>query len=264
MFVGEREEQAVTPASQVDLAALPTEHIEAEIERLAAGIAATSARWLLLVGEYDARDAWWSWGGVKSCAEWVAWRCSLTPRAAREQVRVARALRELPKTTEAFVAGELSYSKVRALSRVATPECEAGLIEIATHATAAQLERIVAGYRQVKLRDANMVFDERFLSYYWDADGSLRLSGSLPPEEGALFLRALEAARDELFEQMRAERAEAAEGCENGSAEPLWARRGRRKRLRGAASARAATQRRRPGRHGRVIPRQRPGRALRR
>ncbi len=206
-----------------DVAELPTEHIEAEIERLAAGIAATSARWLLLVGEYDARGAWGTWGGVKSSAEWVAWRCSLTPRAAREHVRVARALRNLPKAIAAFAAGELSYSKVRALSRVATPESEEDLVEIATHATAAQLERIMAGYRRVSLRQANMAHEERFLSYYWNHDGSLRLSGSLPAEEGALFLRALEAARDGLFESGEngsAEPHQARESGENGSAEP--------------------------------------------
>ena len=197
------------PAASVeDLAALPTEHIEAEIERLAAGIAASTARWLLLVGEYDARDAWWSWGGVKSTAHWVSWRCSVTPHAAREQVRVARALRELPKTTSAFADGELSYSKVRALTRVATPECEEDLIELATHATAAQLERILAGYRRVSAQEANVAHKGRFLTHFWDTDGSLRISGSLPAEEGALFLRALEAAHDELFEQMRAQQGE--------------------------------------------------------
>jgi uncharacterized protein DUF222/HNH endonuclease len=199
---------------------LQTEHLEAEIERLAAGIAATTARWILLVGQYDARDGWWSWAGVKSSAHWVSWRCSVTMRAAREHVRVARALRELPKTTAAFAAGELSYSKVRALSRVATPECEEDLLEIAEHATAAQLERIMAGYRRVSLREANQIYDESFLSCFWEADGSLRVSGSLPPEEGALFLRALEAARDELFQQARAEREATQKSDENGSAEP--------------------------------------------
>jgi len=216
MFAAEEEMPGLAVALD-NLTAVPTEHIEAEIERLAAGIAATSARWLLLVGEYDARGAWSSWAGIRSSSEWVAWRCAITPRAAREHVRVARALRELPRTCSAFAAGELSYSKVRALSRVATRDSEAELMEIAGRATAAQLERILAGYRRVSLAQANGAHEERFLSHYWEGDGSLRISGSLPAEEGALFLRALEAARDVLCENGSAEPRERGE---NGSAEP--------------------------------------------
>ncbi len=213
-----------------DVAAMATEHIEAEIERLAAGIAATSARWLLLIGEYDARDGWWTWHGVKSAADWVSWRCAVAPRAAREQVRVARALRELPVITAAFCAGELSYSKARALTRVATADSEEELLEIARHATAAQLERILAGYRRATTDDAERARRLRFFDHHWDQDGSLRFEGSLPPEEGALLLRALEAGLDLLREQFRDEAGE--NGEENGSAEPFSEREQERERPR--------------------------------
>src|SRR3954470_3102037 len=96
----------------------PLELLEREISELAAHIHAATCRWLLLVGEYDRREGWAEWG-CKSCAQWLSWRCSLAPSAAREQVRVARQLAELPLIAAAFGRGELSYSQVRALSRVA-------------------------------------------------------------------------------------------------------------------------------------------------
>ncbi len=131
-----------------ELAERPLELIEREIESLAARITAGSARWLELVAEFDRREGWGG-TGCRSTCEWVAWRCALTPRSAREHVRVARALRELPLIREAFGAGALSYSKVRALTRVADPEGEAELVELARHATAAQLERMVRAARRV-------------------------------------------------------------------------------------------------------------------
>src|SRR5581483_6002570 len=110
---------------------------------------------LALVAEYDRRNGWWSWHGVRSLAEWIAWRCAVSPRAAREHVRVARALRELPKIAAAFARGELSYSKVFPLARAATERTEADLIELAGHATAAQLERMLRGYERVTREEAN-------------------------------------------------------------------------------------------------------------
>src|SRR5262249_56539556 len=83
------------------------------------------SRWLTVVAELDRRVGRTRWD---SCAEWIAYRCALTPRSAREHVRVARALTELPAIREKFSLGELSYAKVRALTRVATPENEAGLL----------------------------------------------------------------------------------------------------------------------------------------
>ena len=96
------------------------------------------AEWLGLVAEFDDRRGWAEWG-VKSCAHWLSWRCSVALGAAREQVRVAHRLQELPLVREAFSRGELSYCKVRALTRAATPATEAGLVEIARHATGRSL-----------------------------------------------------------------------------------------------------------------------------
>jgi hypothetical protein len=86
---------------------------------------------------------------MTSTAHWLSWQCGIGLTAGREQVRVARKLRSLPLVTAEFAAGRLSYSKVRAISRVATPDTEPTLVEWALHATASQLDRLVAGQRRV-------------------------------------------------------------------------------------------------------------------
>ncbi len=197
-----------------DPADLPLERLEHELCELASHLEAGMARWIALLAEYDRRDGWWSWHGVRSVAEWIAWRCSISPRAAREHVRVARALRELPRIAEAFSRGELSYSKVRPLTRVATERTEADLIELARHATAAQLERMLRGYERVTREEANASQEERELWWHWDSDGSLVVRGRLPAEQGMEFLRALETSRSQIRAEARAD------GEEDGSAEP--------------------------------------------
>ncbi|MFL5839253.1 MAG: DUF222 domain-containing protein, partial [Thermoleophilaceae bacterium] len=117
-----------------------------EITTLASHISAATARWLDLLVEFDARCGW-STSGAKSLAHWVSYMCSMSPAAAREHVRVARRLRELPQTAAAFARGELSYSKVRAITRVEELERESELLPLARAASASQLERIVRGYR---------------------------------------------------------------------------------------------------------------------
>ena len=87
--------------------------------------------------------------GCCSCAAWLSWRVGLDLGAARERVRVARALGALPLLAQALARGELSYAKVRALSRVATPETDARLLAVGRAGTAAQVERIVRGWRRV-------------------------------------------------------------------------------------------------------------------
>ena len=111
---------------------------------------------------------------------------------------MARDLAALPAIREAFSTGRLSYSKVRALTRVADPDMEGHLLELAEEATAAQLERIVRGYRRATAEEATVARERRFFSTQWEDDGSLSVRGSLPPEEGALLLKALELAREEL------------------------------------------------------------------
>src|SRR5580658_7263221 len=95
------------------------ERLEAEIAVGSAHLAAAECRWLQLVAEFDRREAWRTWGCL-SAAHWLNYRCSLALGPAREKVRVARRLEELPLVVAAFSTGELSYSKVRALTRVAT------------------------------------------------------------------------------------------------------------------------------------------------
>ena len=177
----------------------PLEVLEAEICELAGHLAAAECRWLELLEEFDRREGWGGWG-LRSCAHWVAWKCGLSLGAARERVRVARRLPGLPKIHAAFAASELTYAKVRAVTRVATPGREAALLEAARRATTPELERIVRALRPAleekgELDGSNLRHERRFLRWSYDDDGSLRLRARLSPEEGALVLAALEEAR---------------------------------------------------------------------
>ena len=192
----------------MDFSGLAQADLEAELATLAAHLNAGTCRWLELVGELDRRSGWVA-PGIRSCAEWIAWRCALTPRSAREHVRVARCLRELPRTHASFASGELSYAKVRALTRVATPANEEDLLLLARACTASQLERVVRAYRRVSVEEAREQQEAAHLSVFWSPDGSLEIHGRLAPEDGALVLRALESVRDSLW---------------RGSAEPRPAR----------------------------------------
>ena len=107
---------------------------------LAGQLSAATCRWLLLIGELDRRKAHEQWG-CASMAQWLSWKCGLGMVAGRQHVRVARALTQLPVICDRFASGVLSYSKVRALIRIATPATEVKLVEFAEVATAAQLER---------------------------------------------------------------------------------------------------------------------------
>src|SRR5256884_9395159 len=118
-----------------------------EIAELSAHLEAATAHLLELIREFDARAGWNT--GFRSCAAWLAWRVGLDPGAARERVRVAHALGTLPLLARALARGELSYAKVRALTRVATPETEERLLALGRAGTAAHVERIVRGWRRV-------------------------------------------------------------------------------------------------------------------
>jgi 5-methylcytosine-specific restriction endonuclease McrA len=172
---------------------VPLDRLEREICELAGHIAAATCRWLSLLAEWDERRGWAEWG-VKSCAHWLSWRCSIGLVAAREHMRVAHRLRELPLVREAFGKGELSYCKVRAITRIATPELEAHLVELARHATGAQLEKLVRGYsRAVRatVEQAREAHERRGLTWCYDHDGSFLLQARLPADEGALVISAL-------------------------------------------------------------------------
>jgi hypothetical protein len=201
---------------EADLSALAAERLEAEITHFAGQIHAATCRWLLLVGEFDRREGWRSWE-CRSTASWLSWQCGIDPITAREQVRVGRALASLPKIRRAFGSGELSYSKIRALIRVATPETEETLLQVARHTTAAQLERLARAYRTVRrregLEEANDRHSRRYARYYFDEDGSFAMSLRLSPEEGALVVKALDAARDEVRKAKRREKSDSAESA---------------------------------------------------
>jgi 5-methylcytosine-specific restriction endonuclease McrA len=177
-----------------------------EIAELSAHLEAATARLLALIREFDARGGWNT--GFRSCAAWLSWRVGLDLGAARERVRVARALGTLPALAEALARGELSYAKVRALTRVATPETEARLLAVGRAGTAAHVERIVRGWRRVdrlaEAREAARQHAGRALHVYQDEDGTVVLRGRLAPEVGALLLRALDAARETLYQRRRA------------------------------------------------------------
>jgi hypothetical protein len=169
------------------------DELEREIAELAGHLAAAMCRWLLLIAEWDARLGWAEWG-VRSCAHWLSWRCSIGLATARDHVRVAKRLNELPLVREAFAGGELSYSKVRAIARVAEPSTEAQLVFLGRHATGAQLEKIVRKFRRATAVSAEIeqdAQDNRYLRWYWDEDGSLRLQARIPAADGGLLLKAL-------------------------------------------------------------------------
>src|SRR5881397_4266720 len=178
-----------------------------EIAELSAHVEAATARFLDLIREFDTRVGWNT--GFRSCAAWLSWRVGLDPGAAREKVRVARALGTLPLLAQALARGELSYAKVRALTRVATPETEERLLAVGRAGTAAHVERIVRGWRRVdrnaEARETRRQHASRALHVWEDEDGTVVLRGRLAPEVGALLLRALAAARETLYQKTRRE-----------------------------------------------------------
>ncbi len=172
------------------------DRLEAEILTLCGHINAAEYRFLKLLADYD-RACGWGRHGVASCVQWLNWQCGIGAVAARERVRTARALENLPLISDAFSRGELSYSKVRALTRVATPENESTLLTVALHGTATHVEKLVRKYRWVRRQHdaerAETQRRERYLDTFWD-DGALVVQARLPGEVGALVKQAIEAA----------------------------------------------------------------------
>ena len=171
------------------------------IAELAACINSAEAQMMTLIADFDRRGGWKDDFG--SCAEWLAWRIGIKIGPARERVRAARALENLPRTADALRAGSISYAKVRALTRVATPESEAQLLEFARAGSAAKLERTVRMWKKLS-RDAELTAEQarhrsRAFSVFVDGDGMYVVKGRLEPEVGAMLMRAVEAASDALF-----------------------------------------------------------------
>ena len=171
----------------------PLEWLETQICELAGHISAATCRFLVLLGDFDAREGWAQWE-LPSCSAWLSWKCQLASGTAREHVRVARAMRTLPVITAEFAAGRMSYAKVRALTRIATPDTESDLAELGGPMTASQVERFVRAHRQVSQADDDAAQAERRVRWRMEEDGSLSLSVRLPAAQGAVVLQALRAA----------------------------------------------------------------------
>jgi len=184
-----------------DKAALSLDDLESRMCLLAGRIAANECEFLTLLAEYDEREGWGVWE-LRSAAHWLSTRCGMRLGAARERVRVARALTLLPRVREAFAEGRLSYCKVRALSRVATPTTEETLVELALGATGAQLERIVRSWRTALTEDYSASQRvRRSVRRREVEDGSVLFVLRLPPEEAAVLDSALRAARAEVLDE---------------------------------------------------------------
>jgi hypothetical protein len=172
-----------------------------EICTLAGHINAANHRWLLLIAEFDRRNGW-SNEGAQSCAHWLNWKCGIAMGAAREKVRVARAMESLPQVADAMASGKLSYSKAREITRIAIPENEEYLLSIAEHGTAQHVENLVRAYRRCQeaeelSREARQQ-QSRGVMYRHDDDGSLILTCRLPADVGECVKKALEIALEQL------------------------------------------------------------------
>jgi hypothetical protein len=189
---------------------LPLERLEAQICELAGHLAAATYQFLRLIADFDARRGWATWD-LPSCSAWLAWKCQVAPGTAREHVRVARVLGELPVISAEFAAGRMSYAKVRALTRIATPDTEAGLADLAGPMTAAQLERFVAAHRSVTRADDERARLLRRLTFRVEDDGQLTMTIRLPAVDGAVVLQALRAATGDVQDPGGAEGGDPAE-----------------------------------------------------
>jgi hypothetical protein len=165
----------------MDVCLVATEQLEAELVAHAAWEAAGMARMLAVLFEFDRRRAWASWG-CRSAQHWLSWKCGLGYTAASERLRVARCLEVLPVISAAFTGGLLSWSKVRELTRVATADTEARLVDIALFGTAAQVARLVGALRRVSAGDAVGQLAGRGFGWCSEADGSVSITVRLPAD----------------------------------------------------------------------------------
>jgi len=181
--------------------ALPSiDDLDHAIVDLAARMDAACYKQLLLIRQFDERGGWLNWA-FPNCTEWLAWRCDLSMNAAREKVRVAHALLTLPGISRSFAAGQLSYTKVRALTRVANKRNEDDLVSFAHKNDAVRVEERCRELRcgtAASINDANTSHARRALSMRRDPTrGSMIISVELPIEAGELLDKALDKARDD-------------------------------------------------------------------
>jgi hypothetical protein len=212
-----------------------------EITSGAVRLAAATAAWLRLIAEFDRRGGWHG-VGIQSCAHWLAWQCGMSPGTAREHVRVARALTDLPLLSAAFADGRLSYSKIRAVTRIAEPDTERALLELPVETTASQTERFVRCWRRADAADADTVTRKRQFEHWWDDDGMLVVRMRLDPEEGTGFLAAVDGMAERAARRERAAARRAAEAADDVPGAPRSVEEAQREEL---ACARERTARRR-------------------
>jgi hypothetical protein len=190
---------ATPPGNRAD----PIDTLEHELAELGGHLNAGNYRFLKLLAEFERRNGHVGWG-IQSCAHWLSWKCGIGLVAARDKVRVARALESLPKLSDAMRRGTLSYCKVRALTRIATPENEELLVSVGETGTVSHVEKAVRLYRKTEraqqLATANAQHADRHVQCYVDEDGCVVIRGRLTPEQGALVMKALVAAGDFLRE----------------------------------------------------------------
>ena len=181
----------------VDTVPEPLKRLEARLCELAGHLTAATCQFLLLVADFDQRQGWADWQ-LPSCAAWLSWKCQIAPGTAREQVRVARSMVEYPVIRREFAAGRLSYAKVRALTRIVTPETETDLVDMATPMTASQLERFAQAHRRVSEADRERPRPARRLGWSPAGDLDYKFGAILPSADAAVIFQALRAAREDL------------------------------------------------------------------
>jgi hypothetical protein len=183
----------------------PVEQLGEDIAALAMRIHAATYELLIMLRQFDGQQGWGN--GFLSCAHWLSWRTGIEMGAAREKVRVANALVILPLLSGALERGEVSYAKVRALTRVATPQNEERLLYLAYHATASQVERIARAWRRCdrmeEAREDQYRHLARSVTTYVDEDGMVVLRARPAPDQGAVIQRALEAAAERLYQESK-------------------------------------------------------------
>ncbi len=175
------------------------EKLGADISELSAYIYVATYQLLVMIAEFDRRK-YWEGQGFRSCAHWLNHHCGFNMNSARERVRVAHALGRLPKIAKKFSTGQLSYSKVRAVTRAADETNEEQLLTFAEHGTAHQVERLVAQYRRAQhLQNEDNAYRQyldREVSYYYDIDGAVVMKVRMPAEQGEMVIKALERMMD--------------------------------------------------------------------
>jgi len=179
---------------------VPIDDLDRAIFNLSARINAETYELLVLIRQFDERAGWLKWG-LGNCAEWLHYRCDLSMNAAREKVRVAHALKTLPEVAAAFSKGELSYSKVRAMTRVANATNEDDLLSFAVKTTTARVEERCRELRcgaVDSLGGAQRAFANRSLRVNRNTErGVMTITIDLPIETGELVEKALDKARDD-------------------------------------------------------------------